>query len=235
MSTNGILASSIENTSLQGNSIARKGDGTFEQNLASAQIALELKTIKRLFNFKELEFNFNLQTSKPDITQNNEETAPQNVNLESKPEQIQETTNQNLIEYKNTEVLKEILAKNLPNPTLQPFAFSLMPFAFNNQSVTQSNLKLLIDEIVKQAKLVKSGEKTELSLTLAPKDLGELLLSISIKNGYLSVQINANPETKKLLEQNLDELKLAFSESNIELEEILITEVKSAKYSHTAG
>ena len=87
-------------------------------------------------------------------------------------------------------------------------------------------MQALIDEIVSQAKLVKDKGKTELSLGLKPADLGEIILTLTSHSGLVAIQITALPESRKLLENNVEELKKALKKAQINFDKITIKEVE---------
>lgn len=236
---NYLSANQIELPNLREDSIPRRGDGSFENKLQAAEKTLQEKEkkllitpwsqIEKLFNIYELEFDFNFKTPKIDqnITQNKEPEYPARETPDQKPNNPKENINGLVYEFKNTEVLKNILKKNL---SLSPIPYTLSPFFLsgtylNSRMLSKTDLQLVIDEIVKQARLIKTSEKTELSFNLSTKELGDLLLSLAYNNGLLLIQIAANPEAKKLIEEHLDELTLALKQSNIDLEDIQIKEV----------
>ena len=84
--------------------------------------------------------------------------------------------------------------------------------------------------------IIKINRRTELSMALSYKNLGDLTLLLSLKNGFVSVQIAAaQAETKKSLEENLSELESALKNAKINIEDIKILEVKNDNHSNRPG
>ncbi|HVN66771.1 MAG TPA: flagellar hook-length control protein FliK, partial [Candidatus Sulfotelmatobacter sp.] len=81
------------------------------------------------------------------------------------------------------------------------------------------------DQIMEQVNLVKEKGKTELSLTLKPAELGEILLTMTAQQGTVSIQIQSNGKTKKLLDAHLTELAGALKKAHVQCDLIEITEV----------
>ncbi|MFC1495946.1 flagellar hook-length control protein FliK [Candidatus Margulisiibacteriota bacterium] len=223
MSAAQITTGRINNTALPNESSQNRADGTFEGKLQAE--------IERMFDFAKLEFDFNFPTTpiedKTPYTEEplNNNQAQVNVNDKKPEKQIENEQYEN----SNTDTLKEVLTKNipishLPSP-ISPFSLSAMNMT-NQPMVSRVDLQNLINEIVKQAKLVRSSQKTKLSLSLSQKELGNLFLDLAVKNGQVLIEIGANPEAKKLLEDKVSELILALQHANIEIQNIKITEVK---------
>ncbi|MFC1637579.1 flagellar hook-length control protein FliK [Candidatus Margulisiibacteriota bacterium] len=89
--------------------------------------------------------------------------------------------------------------------------------------VSKLDLQFLIDQIISQVKIVKAKGQVELTLGLKPEDLGEILLTLTSRSGLVSIQIQAPPETRKLIEEQMRELELALKKAKINLAEIKIT------------
>lgn len=87
------------------------------------------------------------------------------------------------------------------------------------------DLQSLVDQIADQLEIVKSKGKTELSLTLKPAELGNILLTLSYHQGLISVSIMAQPEAKKLIDESLEDLEAALKKAHINFDEIQIKEV----------
>lgn len=125
----------------------------------------------------------------------------------------------------NRQLLQNLLTQSgwlVPNLSAQP----LFQQAFLEGKLQMNfDLQALIDQIVAQAKMVKEKGKTELSLSLKPDELGEVLLTLTAKAGMVAINIQANGEAKKLLESELETLKKALKKSQIAFGEIKIEEV----------
>jgi len=88
------------------------------------------------------------------------------------------------------------------------------------------DLQSLVDQIADQLAVVKSKGKTELSLTLKPPELGNILLTLSYHQGLVSVQIMAQAEAKRLIEDSREDLEAALKKAHINFDEIEIKEVE---------
>jgi len=127
----------------------------------------------------------------------------------------------------SSQLLKDLLSKsgwltpNLAGQTLFFQAFAA------GQLLPKFDMQALIDEIVSRALLVKDKGRTELRLGLKPADLGEIMLTLTSHAGLVAIQIAALPESKKLLESNIEELKKALKKARINFDEITIKEVES--------
>lgn len=233
-------------TSLYGDSITstRRGDGSFDSQLELAQDELEQKSklssfpwsqLEALFDIIPLEFNFDLQASSFQETpaQPKEETAarPDQQDQSRSPANKSEVTKI----CSDVKIIKEVLSKNIPAPQLL-FA-PIVPGQNVSGQITSSpvsriDLQNLIDELIKNAELVRSGKKTELKLGLMEKELGEMELAFSSKSGVVSVLISTrNEETRKILQDQITELEIALKDAKIRVEDIKVMEVKDGRRS----
>lgn len=109
-----------------------------------------------------------------------------------------------------------------------------IPASFNNTLLKETSaLKLDVDflagKIIDQVKLVQEKGRVELNLTLQPDELGEILLSVSLRNGVISVGMTASPETKKILDQNLNELQTSLKRAKLNLGELWVSETQNSR------
>lgn len=110
----------------------------------------------------------------------------------------------------------------VPNLEAQP----LFAQAFTAGKLqTNFDLQFLIDRIMEQVNLVKEKGRTELTLTLKPAELGEILLTLTAHQGIVSIQIQSDTETRKLLDARRVELASALKKAHIQCDRIEITEV----------
>ena len=79
------------------------------------------------------------------------------------------------------------------------------------------DIETLSAELVRTARMLKKDGKTEIFLNLEPKELGKVLLSISSKDGVLTITLGANPEVQKILSDQLAELKAALKASQLNI------------------
>jgi len=125
--------------------------------------------------------------------------------------------------------VQELLSQNgWLTPNLEAFA----PFShaqLQGTLLTKLDLQSLVDEITSRIELVKDKGKTELTLGLHPKDLGEILLTLTSKSGMISIQIQAPEETRKMLEAEIKNLELALKKAKVNLLDITVSAIKEAK------
>lgn len=122
--------------------------------------------------------------------------------------------------------LQELLLKTgwlTPNSEISPQFYLAQ---LQGKLLGKLDLQSLVDQILSQIKLVKEKGKVELTVGLRPKDLGEILLTLTSRSGMISIQIQAPDETRKLLEEELLELELALKKANVNLAEIKIAHPK---------
>jgi len=130
------------------------------------------------------------------------------------------------LQSSNLKMLQDILARTswlVPNLEAQPlFAQSFAA----GKLLPKFDMQSLIDQLIDQIKLVKDKGRTELSLTMKPAELGEILLTITSRSGIVSINIQAETETKKLINDQRAELELALKKAHIRFDEVNIEEVK---------
>ena len=225
------------------NNAQRRGDGSFDTELETARKKISLiapwAEIQKIFNIIPLEFNFDFNAGKIEDNTPKKYSEPDKVKAESaKTEkeiktQVQEST-KTISCFKIT---KETFKGNLPSPL--PF-YPIPTLGYANgtsfKPITKEDLQLMIDEIVEKIELLKVNRRTELNMSLSYENLGDLTLLLSLKNGFISIQIAAaQAETKKSLEENLSELESALKNAKINLEDIKIVEVKNDNHSNRPG
>lgn len=204
----------------------RSGDGSFESDLKKAENDL----IDLIFGLMPL----NLEAKEEEFDPRSDEKKSGDSKTEKKEFQSGKQRQSSAIEDKKTlvvsdvKVIKEALVKFMPNP-VNPIG--IMPFTLNPTSgkpaVSREDLQLLIDKIVEQAKLVKTQKKTELSLLLQEKDLGKISLSLTSRDGFVSILISAPEEMRKNLQKNISELEIALKSANIDVDKLKIMGVKN--------
>lgn len=74
-------------------------------------------------------------------------------------------------------------------------------------------------EVIRRAKVVSQGGRSEATIELKPEFLGRLTLKVAVEEGRASVKLHAeNAAVRGMLEANLDELRKALVESGLEVE-----------------
>ena len=110
----------------------------------------------------------------------------------------------------------------VPNLEAQPLFYQSF---LEGKLQLKLDLQSLVDQIIEQTKLVKSKGRVELSLTLKPEELGNILLVLTSHAGIVTIQINGNPETRKLIEAQREELERALKKAKVNFDRIKIEEV----------
>ena len=239
-----VSVNNIESPGLsRDNTAKRQGDGSFDAELETARKKISLiapwAEVQKIFNIIPLEFNFDFNAGEIEDNVPKKYSEPDKVKAESaKTEkeiktQVQENTK--TISY--FKITKETFKENLPSPL--PFYPIPAPGLANGTSfkpITKEDLQMLIDEIVEKIEILKINRRTELNMSLSYENLGDLTLLLSLKNGFVSVQIAAaQAETKKSLEENLSELESALKNAKINIADIKILEVKNDNHSNRPG
>jgi len=214
--SNPVASSQIDTASLNGTTATqtRRGDGTFDTFLSRAIAQLDLAIMPLTF-----EFDFSSEKTEETPPQpKKEDKTIRDTDSHATPHSALRT------ETPETKVIKQALIQNLPPLINLPISINLS--STSSQSLTRENLQLVIDEIVKQAKIFKLGRRLELNLDIESQELGKLLLSFRSKDGAVAVEIfAANAESRKLLDDHVLELESALKEARITLDSVRITEV----------
>jgi len=238
-----------DNVSLSGDSSAlqRKGDGSFAGHLEEAEKKISNNSsvliapwaqVEKLFDILPLKFDFNLSVeSTPKISQKEAQNYPSTPPAKNSENSKEKSDNipQAIAEQIQNKVAKSILSNKTPSPQI---AIGYAPFQLSGETpkqISKTEMQSIIDEMIEKVEFLKAGQRREIKLALSPETLGNLMLSLSIKNGLVSIQIAASSESKKTLEDNLSELEISLKEAKIELEEIKIVEVKNDSHADNAA
>jgi flagellar hook-length control protein FliK len=111
----------------------------------------------------------------------------------------------------------------LPNIAAQPAFFNA---SLAGQLQPKLDLQALVDQLVRNAALVKSRGKVELSLSLVPPELGELVLTLTAHAGLVTIDIQALSGTKKLIDARRAELERALARADVHFDRITVREVR---------
>ena len=146
----------------------------------------------------------NAPSSKPSIAQGEENAG----NPTASPAKLSYVIDQNSF-------VQNLIANN-------KYAVGNPPALFNFSSAQSIegkslDLGLIIDELIDKIKMVKEGEKVSLSIALKPDQLGEMLLSVSMRNGVIFMSITTSSEMKDLIDANKASLEKQLKEANINL------------------
>lgn len=218
MVSNPVTSAPIDPASLNGTTATqtRRGDGTFDTFLSRAIAQLDLAIMPLMF-----EFDFSSEKTEEAPPQPKKEQTNKDTDSFRTPRT--EVRNEK-VAIQETKVIKQALIQNLPPLMNLPISINLA--STSSQSLTKQDMQIMIDEIVKQAKIFKLVRRLELNLDIESQELGKLILSFRSKDGAVAVVISAaNAESRKLLDDHVLELESALKEARITLDSVRITEV----------
>lgn len=81
----------------------------------------------------------------------------------------------------------------------------------------------LVSQIKDKIKFLQDGGKIELSMTLKPDGMGSILLSVTSNKGIVSINLYADSQTKRTLDDSLPELERALKSANIAVGDLKVT------------
>lgn len=222
----------------------RTGDNSFEEKLNDAQKELETKKnylsaapwrqLQDLFSIFPLDFDFKVEKTSTDLysmrTQEEKPRQKTSPAREEKQNNNPTAAKEKTFATNDVKTVKEILNKFIPNPVAASYLPILGTTAGTSLTATKFDLQVLIDQIVEQARLIKTQKIAELSLVLQESELGQIFLDIASRNGLVTIQITASADTKKNLENSLKELEDALELADIKADKIKIVEVKDGLF-----
>jgi len=157
------------------------------------------------------------------------DSAKQSFGKEAKSEPIVFQFNARDLPKSTQSQIQALLAQNgWLTPNMEAFS-PFLRAQMQGTLLAKFDLQSLIDEIVSRVELVKDKGKTELTLGLNPKDLGEILLTLTSKSGMISIQIQAPEETRKMLEAEIKNLEAALKKAKVNLSDVRVSAIKEAK------
>lgn len=215
------------------NTQTRVGDGSFNEELQRA-IKILLDLFPSNLNLSIEKFNEPYKTSEQERettnTNNNQNTNNPSTSLRAGESRI--TNNEQNLKIADVKAIKEALVKFMPNPAIPVFVGQNLGLdQSSSKGVSKIDLQSMIDKIVEQAKLIRTEKTVELSMLLYEKELGEISLAITSRNGLVSIQIAARQEAKKNLEDAMKDLELALKIAEVNVAQIKIVEVKDGSSS----
>jgi len=126
----------------------------------------------------------------------------------------------------NRQAIQDLLVKTnwvIPNLAANP----LFNQALMNGKLQQSfSLDQLVDQIISQIKIAKIKGETSVSFNLNPEELGNIILTLTYHAGMVSIQMQSSSDTKKLLDDNQEELENALRKADVHYDKIQVMEVK---------
>ncbi|MBI5701204.1 hypothetical protein HZC34_05105 [Candidatus Saganbacteria bacterium] len=216
----------------------RTGDGSFENDLKTAENKLNKKktfdfpfdSLQNIFGFIPLHFDFR-RDIEPIDPEKDKTAIKQNAVSKIKKQAISEHKHSGsgpngAITIADTKAIKDALIKNMPSPIV-PIIMPNSGTASNNPSsspVSRLDVQVMIDKIIEQAKLIKTGEKVLLTLLLSDLELGQMSLSLESRNGMVAIQIATSKDTKESLDRHVHDIESALKAAHINFLKINIIE-----------
>lgn len=121
-------------------------------------------------------------------------------------------------------IIQELFAKNkimfLP---FNAFIYFDDFIKTSSEKIADFDFKSLASRILDEAKLLKDGEKTTVTIDLKPEWLGNVILKISSEKGILTINIFANEKAKFELDQSISELEEAFKAANLNIANLQVS------------
>lgn len=93
----------------------------------------------------------------------------------------------------------------------------------NVSAPTMVNKDTMVQDVVKNIKFMETANLKELTVRMNPKDLGEIVIRLSLENNEMKAKIlSANKDTYGLLNSNLNEIKNNLASQNFKVNEISV-------------
>lgn len=92
------------------------------------------------------------------------------------------------------------------------------------QSEVVVNKTTFVNDIIKTVKFMQNANLKELKVSINPKEIGELLITVTMESGKMKANIEANSkESYNLLMSHLDDIKKAIGNNEISLQDINVS------------
>lgn len=148
------------------------------------------------------------------------------INNLNKPEE----NSLNMSSSKEDKILNDILKEKPDSISSKAMLFSEFSKVNNDSlmesvkgvSITQdANRANILNEIVKSVKYMEINNIKELTVKLNPKELGQLVIRLTMESGLMKASITANnKDTYSLINSNLNNLKGELNNSQFKVEEV---------------
>lgn len=104
---------------------------------------------------------------------------------------------------------------------MRPNATNVLSTTPNNGEVVTTQNYQVPDQIIEQAKLIKTTEDTQMVIKLKPEHLGELALKVSVENGVVSASFHSdNAQVRAIIETSLVQLKQELAAQGIKVDSV---------------
>ncbi len=235
---------------------AKRSDVSFSNALETEELRLREKEklisslpfsfLQNILSSVQLKFDFDFSTAAIDHDASNEKHPELGVSAKENPAR----TELNKISNSGEKAEQSGPAKLAYTMDRNTFVNDLLPnfrlavgdirlpqglFDIRASKAKGADLAGVIDEIVEKARIVKEGEKTELSIALKPENLGEMLLSLTMKHGAIFISIAGDQDMKNLFEAQRAALEASLKRANINLGGLDISSNKDHKNTFVSG
>ncbi len=126
------------------------------------------------------------------------------------------SSNQNTTSQAVKQLASQLAGQSSSNSLFPLGIIPFTDFVRDLEKLSQKqNIRMMADSIVENAKVLKSGQKTEMELQLKPEWLGNVTLKISSQDGKINIALYAGQASKELLESKIAELETMLRHANI--------------------
>lgn len=93
-----------------------------------------------------------------------------------------------------------------------------------NQSEVVVSKVNFVNDIIKTVKFMETSSLKELKVSINPKEIGELLITVTMESGKMKANIEANSkDSYNLLMSNLEDIKKAMVSNEVSLQDINVS------------
>lgn len=225
------IASELENSKLIGTSsdtlVEKSADTAFKEQIINALKTrfIELKSNDSLtngnfYNDQSKNINNEIFTVKSNITMQNDSNENDNKEFLSKDGSEENflkevaADGKDEVDTKLNGVLNFTSRYNLVNKTNAAEELK------DNISI---NKNTFADDIIKSIKYIESNDINEMTVKIEPKELGEVVIKLTVQHGLMEANITAkNKETYNLLNSNLPELNSKLENAEIKIQNFTV-------------
>lgn len=225
------IASELENSKLIGTSsdtlVEKSADTAFKEQIINALKTrfIELKSNDSLtngnfYNDQSKNINNEIFTVKSNITMQNDSNENDNKEFLSKDGSEENflkevaADGKDEVDTKLNGVLNFTSRYNLVNKTNAAEELK------DNISI---NKNTFADDIIKSIKYMESNDINEMTVKIEPKELGEVVIKLTVQHGLMEANITAkNKETYNLLNSNLPELNSKLENAEIKIQNFTV-------------
>lgn len=210
-------------------------EGIYNKNTLESSNQSEKKDLLSLFN-KKLDINtynenLNRDTQKQGV--NDKKFNTESFMVNEKPIESNDSAilNTNKTLNKDEGLLKSLTEDKENDKFSNRVNLNLMKFeGLKNDSVkfADTNIpvvrkEVLQQDIIKWVKFINTEDVKELTLKVVPRELGEIVLKVSVDSGVMKAEILANnKDTYKLLQNNMADITSKLENDSIKVQEVSV-------------